>query len=370
MGVVLQDTFLFDDTIRSNLSLKDEETSLDRLQRGRAARLHRRRHRGHARGLRHPAGRQREHPLRRPAAAPEPRAGAGAGPGRAPARRGDQRPRPRDRASGPSQPGGPGLHPGAHRTPPRDGPGRGPDPGARGGRIVQEGTFQELAASEGLFRPPRRGSRSPVARGTFRPAELGAARTGARTARPPGRVRRGGGGVAAAPSPRARGGAAGLPRGARPARLGGSAGRATGAGRDPGPPGLVDAEELALPRRAHAAPASRRDLGGARGPPRRRGADRGLRAVPRRCTVAGLAPFLAGYALDLSPSLPTARGSSIACRRWSAAAPDVVLLAPGQPAPAAARRWSSPGSPAWSWTWPCPIAPVPRCTSSPRASCW
>ena len=32
MGVVLQDTFLFDDTIRANLSLKDEEVPLERLR--------------------------------------------------------------------------------------------------------------------------------------------------------------------------------------------------------------------------------------------------------------------------------------------------------------------------------------------------
>ena len=31
MGVVLQDTFLFDDTVRANLSLKDEEMPLERL---------------------------------------------------------------------------------------------------------------------------------------------------------------------------------------------------------------------------------------------------------------------------------------------------------------------------------------------------
>jgi len=37
MGVVLQDTFLFDDTVRANLSLKDEELPLERLQE--AARL-------------------------------------------------------------------------------------------------------------------------------------------------------------------------------------------------------------------------------------------------------------------------------------------------------------------------------------------
>jgi ABC-type bacteriocin/lantibiotic exporter with double-glycine peptidase domain len=32
MGVVLQETFLFDDTIRANLSLKDEEVPLERLR--------------------------------------------------------------------------------------------------------------------------------------------------------------------------------------------------------------------------------------------------------------------------------------------------------------------------------------------------
>ena len=36
MGVVLQETFLFDDTIRANLGLKDEEIPLERL-RGAAA---------------------------------------------------------------------------------------------------------------------------------------------------------------------------------------------------------------------------------------------------------------------------------------------------------------------------------------------
>jgi ABC-type bacteriocin/lantibiotic exporter with double-glycine peptidase domain len=150
MGVVLQETFLFDDTVRANLGLKDEEIPLDRLRAaakvacvdhvidampdGFNSRL------GDNGNVL--SGGQRQRLNWR---------GRSSGSRHAPARRGDQRPRPRDRRRGSREPGRPRLHTHPHRASPRHGQDADRILVLEAGRIVRRARTR-LSARDGLFR--------------------------------------------------------------------------------------------------------------------------------------------------------------------------------------------------------------------------
>ena len=140
--------------------------------------------------------------------------------------------------------------------------------------------------------------------------------------------------MAPAPTPRPRGRVAGLPGGARPPRLGGGAGGAARAGGDPGPPGHRRGRGARLPGCPDPAPASRRLLGGARGPRPRRAPHRGPGRLQRRGGGrAGALPVgLRAGPLALAPggegALRSPEGAGLA------AAADAGAAGPGQPPPA------------------------------------
>ena len=140
VGLVVQDVFLFSDTVMENVRLHDESIEEERVRR--ASRGDRRRpvRLRTAAGARHAGRGARPRPLDRPEAAPRlrPRAGLrppAPGPGRGHLQRG-QRERAADRVGGGASPGRP--HVDRHRSPPGHDPHRRPDrrdPPRRGARV-------------------------------------------------------------------------------------------------------------------------------------------------------------------------------------------------------------------------------------------
>ena len=134
LGLVLQDDFLFDGTIRENLLFARPDATEEDVREAAELRLRHRVHRPLRPRPRHGDRRAGRQALRRPAPAGDDRPGD---PRRAPhplPGRGDLEPRHRERGVHPGEPPDPaqGPHHLRHRPPPLDHPARRPDPGDRG----------------------------------------------------------------------------------------------------------------------------------------------------------------------------------------------------------------------------------------------
>ena len=102
IGLVSQDVFLFDGTVRENIAYGDPDASDERDRGGRPPGRGPRLHRRPAERLRHPGRRARPEALRRPAPAPVDRAGHRPRPGDPGPRRGDELGGQRDRGGDPA----------------------------------------------------------------------------------------------------------------------------------------------------------------------------------------------------------------------------------------------------------------------------
>ena len=201
------------------------------------------------------------------------------------------------------------------------------------GRIVQEGTFEELAIARGSLPVARRGQGARACLSSHGPSRPSCPVSGFDAVEAAWRLlrRHGRGGRPAS-----------LSGGARPARLRGGPRGTARAGRDPGTPGAHRGRRPRLPRRPDAVQLQGRQLGGARRSTRRDAVrvegTGGSQAVP----VAELAPFLSGYVLDLSASLPEGKGLFDRLR--------ALVLQPAQDARAPVRSRASSSSRSGSWS--------------------
>ena len=173
IGLVSQDVFLFDGTVRENIAYGDPEASDAQVEEAARARRGPRLHRRPARRLRHPGRRARPEALRRPAPAPLDRAGDRPRPGDPGPRRGDELGGQRDRGGDPAVAGDglAGADDAGDRPPAEHGPPRRSDPRARG-RPRERGGNPRRADRGGWA------LRRPVAGADGRPRDVSPGRPG------------------------------------------------------------------------------------------------------------------------------------------------------------------------------------------------